>query len=275
LWTGLTKQKPEVLLEALVRSFWCGHFERDVHMIALEHGDSPHGNTAITVDEMPTSSSPVRAPGNYAVRHDGVVVKIGQDDRSRPTADRVVRPVYRDTVARGPDIPDWEGCYETGAANALVPESAFRDFSSYDLSQWSPTTINHRYKRWRIRRSAFVDWYARWNYAPLADVNQFWPSAPNTPSEEPSDTHTQQPTSKRRRGRPEAYNWAALMEPLTQYVEEHGIFPSQTDLAKWCIENVKLNRSVRRPKGESPDLKNAGCAVKKHGLDKVGLREPG
>ena len=72
-------------------------------------------------------------------------------------------------------------------------------------------------------------------------------------------------------GRPEVYDWAALAKPLAEYVEAHGQFGSQADLEKWCLSHVKLRQGARKPKGQTKDLKNARDAIKRHGLDKIGL----
>jgi hypothetical protein len=177
VWSGVTGHKPEILLEALVQAFWRGDFERDVRLIPTERGDQYHGHTAITAEVMPASASADPKAGNYALRmHDGVIVKIGKDGVSRPTADRAEHKVYRDSTARGPDIPDWDACLEPGAANRPVPEHVLQDFAKYTLGQWSQTAINHRYYCWRIARTDFAPWYARWHYAPLASLDQFWPA---------------------------------------------------------------------------------------------------
>src|SRR5262249_28648476 len=75
-------------------------------------------------------------------------------------------------------------------------------------------------------------------------------------------------------GRPEAYDWRALAEPLRQLVEEMDRkgerFESKADLQKWCIENVKLRPKARPPKGSKgfPDPETAKAAIPRHGLDK-------
>lgn len=86
---------------------------------------------------MPTSGSSECKSGNYAIRHDGVIVKVGKDDKSRPTADRTEQKVYRDLVARGSDIPEWDGCHGAGAGDRLVPNEVFQDFATYSLEDWS------------------------------------------------------------------------------------------------------------------------------------------
>ena len=48
-------------------------------------------------------------------------------------------------------------------------------------------------------------------------------------------------------------------------------FGSQADLEKWCLSHVKLRQGARKPKGQTKDLKNAKDAIKRHGLDKIGL----
>jgi len=160
VWAALTKQKPDLLLEALVQAFWRGEFERDVSLVSTEDGDVHQGHTAITVETMPPSKSMNRSAGNYAVRHDGVIVKVGKDDVSRP-ADWSYVKVYRDAVARGADIPDWDSCTEPGAGNRLVAEEALRDFAGYGLDQWSQTTVERRFKYWRLARADFATWYAK------------------------------------------------------------------------------------------------------------------
>jgi hypothetical protein len=175
-WSTVAGQKQELLLEALVQAFWRGQFERDVRLHPTGNGDILGGYTAITTESLPASASVDHVAGNYALRHDGVVVKIGQDGVSRPTADRTEISVFRDAVARGPDVPNWDGCYEAGAGDRLVPEEVFRDFAAYKLEQWSRTTIEDQYKQWQICRAEFADWYIEWPYAPFASLEQFWPS---------------------------------------------------------------------------------------------------
>ncbi len=72
-------------------------------------------------------------------------------------------------------------------------------------------------------------------------------------------------------GRREAYDWPALKEPLSEHVNKHGEFASLTELTNWCVENVKLRRGARHPKGQAIDQKNAQKAIRRHALDKIGL----
>jgi len=83
------------------------------------------------------------------------------------------------------------------------------------------------------------------------------------------------PRQRGTRGRPEAYDWAALKKPLAEYVAARGPFGSQADLINWCIENVMLRPNARQPKGDGPDAKTVKAAIVRHGLDKIGLGDIG
>lgn len=72
-------------------------------------------------------------------------------------------------------------------------------------------------------------------------------------------------------GRREVYDWAALKPPLEDHVRGNGAFATKEDLARWCIENVRLKAGARRPKGNAIDLKNAKAAIEKHKLHEIGL----
>jgi hypothetical protein len=83
-------------------------------------------------------------------------------------------------------------------------------------------------------------------------------------------------------GRPAAYDWPRLVEPLRRHIEEMQKkgqrFESIADLINWCIENVKLRPNATRPKGSSgsPNPKTVRVAIGKHGLAKnAGLNVEG
>jgi hypothetical protein len=212
VWASLSGLKPELLLEALVQSFWRGEFEKDVRLVKSQHGDVYEGQTAITTEAMPESHSPDGAEGNYAFRHDGIIVKVGSDGISRPTADRTEINVYRDSVARGVDIPEWDGCTKPGAGQKLIPQEVFRDFAAYDFNQWSKTTVNYRFKRWRIGREKFAEWYSCWKYAPLLTLVQMWPQAgPLTSYREGGQKKKKMPPMPTRPG-PRQAAWKVLNE---------------------------------------------------------------
>jgi hypothetical protein len=81
----------------------------------------------------------------------------------------------------------------------------------------------------------------------------------------------QRPASKKA-GKPEVYDWRALMTPLKSYIQDNGPIESQADLITWCREHVKLHRGRRQPKGDGPDTKTVRSAILKYGLDKIALR---
>jgi hypothetical protein len=253
VWGGVTGQRPELLLEALVQAFWRGQFERDVRLVPGSNGDVYEGYTAITVEMKPANVSIDRIPGNFAVRHDGVVVKVGKDGVSRPTAERTEIKIYRDSVARGSDIPDWDGCYVAGAGNRLVPNETLRDFAAYKLEQWSPTTVEHRYNCWRIPRREFAAWYPGWSYAPLADLDRLWP-----PAAEPKVAKATQ-SSQTKRGAKPKYDWP----DVETFV--HKLMDDQREFRPWDTEwkcQADVERKVKNYLGKS-NLHPAESTIRK------------
>jgi hypothetical protein len=83
-------------------------------------------------------------------------------------------------------------------------------------------------------------------------------------------------------GRPEAYDWGALAEPLRLHVQElknrNQRIEALADLVNWCIDNAQLRPNALRPKSSDsyPDPKTVKAAISRHGLDKIaGLRKEG
>ena len=261
VWGGVTGQRPELMLEALVQAFWRGHFERDVRLVPSSDGDVYQGHTAITAEIMPASVSidplagncAARIPGDYAVRHDGVVVKVGKDGISRPTAERTEIKIYRHSVARGSDIPDWDGCYEAGAGNRLVPEEVLRDFAAYKLEQWSPTTVAHRYNCWRIPRREFAAWYAECPYAPLADLDRFWPLAAEPMVVKPA------PSWQSKSGAKPKYDWPDVESFVHKLMDDHGEFRPWD--SEWKCQ-AEVERAVTNYLGNS-HLRPAESTIRK------------
>jgi hypothetical protein len=238
IWGGTTRQRPELLLEALVQAFWRGEFERDVRLVPGTIGDVYEGYTAITAEIQPSSALRDRSAGSYATRFDGVIVKVGNDGILRPTAERTEIKIYRDAIARASDIPDWDGWNEPGAGTRPVPERAFRDFSGYKVEQWSRTTIEMRYECWRITRRDFAEWYGRWPYGPLAKLEKFWP-----PIEE---TVIRSNASQKKRGAKPSYDWVDVEAYVHQLMNEHGDFrpwdsewKAQADLERAVAEYLE------------------------------------
>jgi hypothetical protein len=64
-------------------------------------------------------------------------------------------------------------------------------------------------------------------------------------------------------GRVSTYDWPALRLKLERHVREHGQFPLKARLIEWCQENAAI--------GKAPDDKTVREAIKKYGLDKIGV----
>jgi hypothetical protein len=92
------------------------------------------------------------------------------------------------------------------------------------------------------------------------------------PPQLPTASTKGEPPASKKAGKPEAYNWRALMTPLNDYIQCNGPIESQADLITWCRDNVKLHKGRRQPKGDGPDTKTVKAAILKYGLDKVALR---
>jgi hypothetical protein len=65
-------------------------------------------------------------------------------------------------------------------------------------------------------------------------------------------------------GRVPKYDWPALRLKLERHIREHGQFPIKTRLIEWCQKNAAIDKE--------PDEKTVREAIKKHGLDEIGVR---
>jgi hypothetical protein len=68
-------------------------------------------------------------------------------------------------------------------------------------------------------------------------------------------------------GRVPTYDWPALRVELERHVREHGQFPLKARLIEWCQENAAI--------GKAPDEKTVRDAIKKYGLDEIGVSRGG
>jgi hypothetical protein len=59
------------------------------------------------------------------------------------------------------------------------------------------------------------------------------------------------------------FDWPALRVKLERHVREHGQFPLKARLIERCQENAAI--------GKTPDEKTIREAVKKYGLDEIGV----
>jgi hypothetical protein len=64
-------------------------------------------------------------------------------------------------------------------------------------------------------------------------------------------------------GRVLTYDWPALRLKLERHVREHGQFPVKARLIEWCQKNAAI--------GKTPDEKTVREAIKKYGLDEIGV----
>jgi hypothetical protein len=99
-WSRVASEPPEAMIDALVRSFWCGEFERDgrSQIFALLQPSSVE-RPAPSEPGGPSRFAGDRLPGDYATRVDGHIVKVGPDLNSYITADRYVHEILRGNVA--------------------------------------------------------------------------------------------------------------------------------------------------------------------------------
>lgn len=122
------------------------------------------------------------------------------------------------------------------------------DFAAYELNQWSPTAVEHRFKRWRIRRADFANWYAGWSYAPLVSIDQLWPSAANI---SPDATRAAQAVkSVLVRGRAPGTSWAAADEPHFEQMKK--LIDGGQVLSTHGAASTVVNRGHVAGKGERP-----------------------
>jgi hypothetical protein len=80
-----------------------------------------------------------------------------------------------------------------------------------------------------------------------------------------------QPKPRGSPGRPPSYDWPGIVPMLRQYVKAHGYFEAKADLIKWLHDEVKVRPAARAPKGEGLDRKTITNAIRRHGLEKIGL----
>jgi hypothetical protein len=133
--------------------------------------------------------------------------------------------------------------------------------------------IQGQHQRWfnvRVGGPRFIAWLASrlpeasYSDRPIPARVKDAPATPQLPTGERS--------ASKKAGKPEVYNWRALITPLNSYIQDKGAIESQADLITWCRDHVKLHKGRRQPKGDGPDTKTVKSAILKYGLDKIALR---
>jgi hypothetical protein len=122
---------------------------------------------------------------------------------------------------------------------------------------FGPPSVSIRLLRSQIAEASYSD-------RPMPARVKDAPATPQLPTGERS--------ASKKAGKPEVYNWRALMTPLNSHIQDNGPIESQADLITWCRDHVKLHKGRRQPKGDGPDTKTVKSAILKYGLDKIALR---
>jgi hypothetical protein len=187
----------------------------------------------------------------------GLVNFIGSPDVKGSDRSDDIPPSYFD-MPRSLGDPD-ESIYTNLARLSEACEGASPNWDA---------AIQGQHQRWfnvRVGAPRFIAWLAsRLPPRPMPARVKDAPATPQLPT-------GQRPASKKA-GKPEVYDWRALMTPLKSYIQDNGPIESQADLITWCREHVKLHRGRRQPKGDGPDTKTVRSAILKYGLDKIALR---
>jgi hypothetical protein len=156
-WSKPANEPIEIMMEALIKSFWRGEYEHD-------------GNSSVFALLQPDSLSLERKPGNYATSRN-LVVKIGYNLDSHVTAERKEHNLFRREVAEvlcgmGEYCPwPWDG-----SDDGLV------GLSTISFEMWPIGMREERYSQWRIRRNDFAEWYRASPLHITARLHQFWPA---------------------------------------------------------------------------------------------------
>jgi hypothetical protein len=203
-WSKVASEPPEAMMDALVRSFWRGDFERDgrSQIFALLQ---PPSVERPAPSELGRSSrfAGDRLPGDYATRADGHIVKVGLDLESYITADRYVHEIVRGNVAKVlGGVPEYFPCAWDGSVEGLL------GFATTPWEKWPDLMRSERYSQWWIRREHFAAWYESSPLSSWAPLESFWPVPRNSLSADavgPSPFVARQVadggSSPRRRGR--------------------------------------------------------------------------
>jgi hypothetical protein len=164
----------------------------------------------------------------------------------------------------------------TSARNPRLSEAAdAKDFLKFSFD-WSgrhnDTLFVTGLSEWTHLQVNMTAVAASWPFGlALASVPQPARLTPATP-QLATESVRREPRASKKAGKPEAYNWRALVTPLNNYVQDNGQFESHADLNTWCRDHVELHKGRRRPKGDGPDTKTVKAAILKCGLDKIALR---
>jgi len=190
-WSKVSDDNPEMLMAALVTAFWRGDFVRGAQS-ALFMLQKPDSSASGNSTRWP------RRPGDYASRGE-VVLKVGQDGESNPTAEskrfhisreHIARMFYTPRGQRGimqgepagfegwsfekRDLadPNWRAKYE----------ESYRALSTIPIEQWSrvPYDMRDLCSLWRIRRHDFARWYRSSLRSAGAPLDSFWPTKGGT-----------------------------------------------------------------------------------------------
>jgi hypothetical protein len=175
-WSKVAQNDPDILVGALVSSFWRGEFEEADRSLLF----------ALSA---PNSLKAERAPGNYAIGG-GTILKVGEDGRSRPTAERSEKPVHREMAAYHCQ-PDWGALPEEPPGFWYSWSDEKRDqydprwrqafqqgclaLSTIPFDRWSPDMREHQFERWCIRRRSFLQWYKQSPLSAGVPLTKFWP----------------------------------------------------------------------------------------------------
>ena len=190
-WSKAADDEANTLNRAIGVAFWRGAFESGGQtslVFTLQPPDTQRqsGNPI----EVALAEFMQRRPGDYATRG-GLIVKVGADSGSNPTADRLKRPIFREAVAvchfgkvwrgltsalpedfdawsdeqRDIERPNWRAEYE----------AAFLALSTIPFARWPANLRERNFPAWLIECHDFRDWYKTSPLSAGVPLRKFWP----------------------------------------------------------------------------------------------------
>jgi len=198
-WSKVSGDNPEMLMAALVTSFWRGEFESNAQSALF---------MLLKPDSQPFSASSERGPGrrpfllgagipsrpgDYTIRGKAVY-KTGDDLEPNVTAERKRFHIFREDIARLFYTPrgqrglmsgeprDFEG-WSFDRRNSACPnwrakyEDFYHGLATIPFEQWPtvPYDMRDSCSLWCIRRDVFARWYCASPLSAGAPLDSFWP----------------------------------------------------------------------------------------------------
>jgi hypothetical protein len=160
-WSKLTGESTVKMMDALVKGFWCGAFERD--------GETKIFNLVLPNGPVSTGEETVGEYAYSSTYEGDAVTKVGEDGERYLAAERRAVRIRRHEVAAvlggSLYIPwVWDGT-----------EDGLLTYTGIPYSSWPSRMRSQHFEEWRVCRADFEAWYQAAGIWPKPALESMWP----------------------------------------------------------------------------------------------------